>query len=69
MICFARQLLKRYEPVPIRLSDPRRTIVVYGSEREKIDAVIDARERIEQLVIHTRTLPNLATRRKWWNWR
>ena len=71
MICFARYLLEGFSTAapPIRLSNPQRTIVVYGCRNEKIDALTDAEERIVQLVIHTRTLPRAATRRKWWSWR
>ena len=55
MICFTREFVRKHfgrRRIPI--AAPASTIVITGSRRESIDAVIDGNRRIRQLIIHTR---------------
>ncbi len=53
MIAWAQEFVRRKKRV-IRLRQPQSTTLVTGSEREAIDAVYDAGNRLVHLIIYTR---------------
>jgi hypothetical protein len=52
MIAWARDLLRRRQPIRLRL--PQSFALVTGSDRESIDATFDPGGRIIHLIVHTR---------------
>ena len=53
MIAWAQEFMRRKKRV-IRLRQPQSTTLITGSDREAIDAVYDAGQRLVHLVIYTR---------------
>ena len=53
MIAWAQEFMRRKRHL-IRLRQPQSTTLITGSDREAIDAVYDAGQRLVHLIIHTR---------------
>lgn len=53
MMAWAKAFIRRKNRV-IRLRQPQSTTLVTGSDREAIDAVYDAGQRLVHLIIYTR---------------
>jgi len=55
MICFSTDYMRRKQRARIRLRQPDSMVLFSGSDKERIHAIFDGHQRVQQLIVHTRT--------------
>ena len=56
MICYAKKFLRHARRgARIRVGRPRSMILITGSSKERINATFDRFNRVDQLIVHTRS--------------